>query len=68
MLSPGAQFEKWVINPLREIVDSKFEISHIKIIGFPKGARHQYIDYVNKTGVDAVAIDTSVNQVGQQKC
>ena len=33
----------------------------VKIIGFPKGAGHQYIDYVNKTGVDAVAIDTGVN-------
>ena len=33
----------------------------VKMIGFPKGAGHQYIDYVNKTNVDAVAIDTSVD-------
>ncbi|MEC7388941.1 MAG: uroporphyrinogen decarboxylase [Pseudomonadota bacterium] len=61
VLSPS-QFEKWVIKPTREIVDSiNLKYPTIKIIGFPKGAGHQYIDYVNKTGVDAVAIDTSVN-------
>ena len=60
VLSPS-QFEKWVIRPTREIVDS-INLKHptVKIIGFPKGAGHQYIDYVNKTGVDVVAIDTSV--------
>ena len=32
----------------------------MKIIGFPRGAGPNYIDYVNKTKIDAVATDTSV--------
>ena len=40
---------------------NKLKYPTVKVIGFPKGAGHQYIDYVNKTSVDAVAIDTSVD-------
>ena len=61
VLSPS-QFAKWVIKPTRVIVEA-INLKHptVKVMGFPKGAGHQYIDYVNKTGVDAVAIDTSVD-------
>ena len=61
VLSPS-QFEKWVIKPTKDIVDAiNVKYPTVKVIGFPKGAGHQFIDYVNKTGVDVVAIDTSVN-------
>ena len=61
VLSPS-QFAKWVIKPTRDIVEAiKKKHPSVKMIGFPKGAGHQYIDYVNKTNVDAVAIDTSVD-------
>ena len=61
VLSPS-QFAKWVIKPTRDIVEAiKWKHPTVKVIGFPKGAGHQYIDYVNKTGVDAVAIDTSID-------
>ena len=60
VLSPS-QFEKWVIRPTSEIVEA-INTKHptVKVIGFPKGAGNQYLDYVNKTKVDAVAIDTNV--------
>ena len=60
VLSPS-QFEKWVIKPTSEIVEA-INTKHptVKVIGFPKGAGNQYVDYVNKTKVDAVAIDTNV--------
>ena len=61
VLSPS-QFAKWVVKPTRDIVEAiKSKHPTVKVIGFPKGAGHQYIDYVNKTGVDAVAIDTSID-------
>ena len=61
VLSPS-QFAKWVVKPTRDIVEAiKWKHPTVKVIGFPKGAGHQYIDYVNKTGVDAVAIDTSID-------
>ena len=61
VLSPS-QFAKWVVKPTRDIVEAiKWKHPTVKVIGFPKGAGHQYIDYVNKTGVEAVAIDTSID-------
>ena len=59
VLSPS-QFAKWVIKPTKDIVKA-LNLKHptVKVIGFPKGAGHQYIDYANKTGVDAVALDTN---------
>ena len=61
VLSPS-QFAKWVIKPTRDIVEAiSLKYPTVKVIGFPKGAGHQYIDYVKKTSVDAVAIDTSVD-------
>ena len=60
VLSPS-QFAKWVIKPTKDIVKA-LNLKHptVKVIGFPKGVGHQYIDYVNKTGVDAVALDTNI--------
>ena len=60
VLSPS-QFEKWVIKPTSEIVEAiNTKYPTVKVIGFPRGAGNQYLDYVNKTKVDAVAIDTNV--------
>lgn len=60
VLSP-TQFAKWVIKPTKDIVEAlNLKYPTVKVIGFPKGAGHQYIDYVEKTGLDAVALDTSI--------
>ena len=60
VLSPN-QFAKWVIKPTKDIVQAlNMKHPNVKVIGFPKGSGHQYIDYVNKTGIDAVALDTNI--------
>ena len=60
VLSPS-QFAKWVIKPTSEIVEAiNTKYPTVKVIGFPRGAGNQYVDYVNKTNVDAVALDTNV--------
>ena len=60
VLSPN-QFAKWVIKPTKDIVQAlKLKHPAVKVIGFPRGSGHQYIDYVDKTGIDAVALDTNI--------
>ena len=51
-------FEKWAVAPVRAIVERvKGAAPHVPVIAFPKGAGARLIDYAQKTGVDAVAID-----------
>jgi uroporphyrinogen decarboxylase len=60
VLAPD-QFEAWTIQPIRRITDRlKQDHPEIPIIGFPKGAGVQYRAFVERSGVDAVALDTSV--------
>jgi uroporphyrinogen decarboxylase len=60
-LSP-AQFERWVIEPTRVIVDQlKARHPETPIIGFPKGAGGKLIAYARETGVDALGIDETVD-------
>ena len=60
VLSPK-EFKEWVILPTKEICEQlKSKYPSVKIIGFPRGAGPNYLDYVNKTSIDAVAIDTNV--------
>ncbi|HNQ91383.1 MAG TPA: uroporphyrinogen decarboxylase [Alphaproteobacteria bacterium] len=56
---PPDQFRKWVIAPTQKIV-SNLHATHpdTPIIGFPKGAGFLYDEYVKKTGVTAVGLDT----------
>jgi uroporphyrinogen decarboxylase len=60
-LSPG-QFERWVIDPARRIVD-EIGVRHpgVSVIGFPRGAGSLYRRYAEKTGVNGVGIDTAVD-------
>ena len=57
----GDQFAKWSIAPTKEIVD-RLKAAHpdVPIIGFPRGAGAKYADYVARTGVDAVSLDTAM--------
>jgi uroporphyrinogen decarboxylase len=60
VLAPG-QFEAWTIEPIRRIAEGvKKDHPDVPIIGFPKGAGIQYRAFVERAGVDAVALDTSV--------
>lgn len=54
-------FERWVITPTEKICRAlKKDFPDIPVIGFPRGAGARYPDYVRKTGVEAVALDSSV--------
>jgi uroporphyrinogen decarboxylase len=60
VLSPD-EFDKWVMGPTQKIC-SRLKAKHpnTKIIGFPKGAGIGYQRFAFSSGVDAVALDTSV--------
>jgi uroporphyrinogen decarboxylase len=56
---PAAQFRKFVIEPNRRIVATlKAKNPAVKIIGFPRLAGLMLGEYVRKTGIDAVGLDT----------
>jgi uroporphyrinogen decarboxylase len=62
---PPGQFRDFVIEPNRRIVESlKAKNPGIKIIGFPRLAGLMLGEYVRKTGVDAVSLDsvTDINR------
>lgn len=55
-------FEDWVIKPAQYIFDGlRKEFPELPIIGFPRGAGEKLPLFVDKTGVDAVAIDYSMH-------
>ncbi|MDA0655946.1 MAG: uroporphyrinogen decarboxylase, partial [Proteobacteria bacterium] len=54
-------FEKWVIEPTRAIVKNvRARFPNIPIIGFPRGAGVRLLEYVEKTGVQAVGLDQTL--------
>jgi len=56
-----SQFRRWVISPTVEIVGKlKAACPHVPIIGFPRNAGALYEDYVKKTGVDGISLDSIV--------
>lgn len=60
VLAPD-QFQAWSINPIRRITERlKRDHPEVPIIGFPRGAGIQYKAFAEQSGVDAVALDTSV--------
>ena len=60
VLAPD-QFEAWTIKPIRRIVDGvKQSYPDVPIIGFPRGAGVLYRAFAERSGVDAIALDTSV--------
>lgn len=55
------EFENWVIEPTRRIVqDLRGEFPEVPIIGFPKGAGYLTERYVSQTQVDGVGCDTQM--------
>ena len=60
----GERFDRLAIEPTRAIVERVKQIHPtIPIIGFPKGAGLRYPDYVRRTGVDAVGLDSATDLV-----
>lgn len=57
-----AEFERWVIEPTRTLVEALGErCPGVPVIGFPKGAGAKLPDYARLTGVDAVGLDETVD-------
>ena len=57
-----AGFERWVIDPTRQITARlKERFPAVPVIGFPRGAGLFYQRYAAESGVDAVSIDTAVS-------
>jgi uroporphyrinogen decarboxylase len=58
---PASEFESWVIAPTRRIAAAlKERFPAVPVIGFPRGAGLLYGRYAAESGVDAVALDTTV--------
>jgi uroporphyrinogen decarboxylase len=58
---PEDEFQRWVIAPTKVLVERiKALQPGVPIIGFPRGAGAQAVDYVRKTGVDGVGCDTAM--------
>ena len=54
-------FENWCIKPVRRMVDRvRLAVPDAKIIGFPKGAGFNYLDYREKTGVNCIGMDWTI--------
>jgi uroporphyrinogen decarboxylase len=58
---PEREFAEWVIAPTRRIATAlKERFPAVKVIGFPRGAGLLHARYAAESGVDAVALDTTV--------
>ncbi|WP_311269495.1 uroporphyrinogen decarboxylase [Sphingobium sp. WCS2017Hpa-17] len=56
------QFEQWVVEPNRKIVEGLRKLHPgVPIIGFPKGIGAKLADYVAGTAVDAVGLDETID-------
>ncbi|MFB9353323.1 uroporphyrinogen decarboxylase [Sneathiella chinensis] len=59
---PDNEFNTWVIQPTKRIVDSlRQRFPGLPIIGFPKGVGGNLDAFVKGTGVSAVSLDTGVS-------
>ena len=58
---PEDAFERWVISPTAKLVKRVRDLGVKQpIIGFPRGAGGLVIDYAERTGVNAVGLDTAI--------
>lgn len=59
---PGRHFDRFAIEPVRRIV-SELRVLHpqVPVIGFPRGAGAGYLRFAQEAGVQALALDTSVD-------
>jgi uroporphyrinogen decarboxylase len=68
VLSP-AEFERWCIEPTRQIVaDVRAQVPGARIIGFPRGAGTLLARYVKQVPVNAVSLDWTVDRKFARDC
>jgi uroporphyrinogen decarboxylase len=59
---PFAEFERWCLAPVEAIVTGlRLRHKNARVIGFPKGAGHNLTDFVARTHVTALGLDSSVD-------
>jgi len=59
---PADEFERWCVAPTRKIVGKvRQRFPAAKIIGFPRGAATNLLAYLDKTGVDAIGLDWTID-------
>ncbi|MDA9619325.1 uroporphyrinogen decarboxylase [Alphaproteobacteria bacterium] len=59
---PADEFITWCVEPVQKIIENIRKVyPNIPIIGFPKGAGAKLKNYIKKTKVTAVSIDTSMS-------
>ena len=64
---PSAQFDRWVIQPTREIVRQLRKRGvDVPVIGFPRGGSNRSRRFVEQTRVDGIGCDTAMS-VGTMK-
>ena len=57
---PEDAFDRWVIQPTAKLVKRLRELGvTLPVLGFPRGAGSLILDYAEKTGVNAVGLDTA---------
>lgn len=58
---PEDAFERWVIGPTKKLVQRLRALGVTQpILGFPRGAGTLVVDYAERTGVNAVGLDTAI--------
>jgi len=58
---PDDQFQRWVVEPTKKIVDGiRTHHPDIPIIGFPRGSAAHAASYIEATGVTGIGCDTSM--------
>ena len=58
---PASRFRRYVVEPTRRIVEAlKAKHPAVPVIGFPRNCGAMIEEYTRTTGVDAVALDTTV--------
>ncbi|VAW18897.1 Uroporphyrinogen III decarboxylase [hydrothermal vent metagenome] len=67
------QFDLWVVAPTKKLIAGvKSRRPNTPVIGFPRGAGVLYDRYIDRTGIDAVALDTTIpmsfGRALQKKC
>ncbi|MBK5959553.1 uroporphyrinogen decarboxylase [Rhodoplanes elegans] len=59
---PPAEFDRWVIDPAKRIIDGvRAQVPGAKIIAFPRGAGTQLERFVDRVPVDAVGLDWTMD-------
>ncbi len=59
---PAAEFQQWCLEPVAAIV-AKVRLRHknARIIGFPKGAGHNLVEFAAQTKIDALGLDSTAD-------